>query len=311
VRFGSLDVRLDAGHQRYLDVLPNALRVWPNVDDATEPDVELVARDGPERRPDVAERDDVLRLEGVGDRTRVLTAISELEVDATISPSRARLVVHTEGQPAQALDVYIALQVQKLLQLLGCLRLHGAAVVLGERTHVFLGDKGAGKSTLALAAGRAGGIVLADDQLVMRRRKGGIWLSGVDGGLRLTERTERHFFQEPLDEEPRDFAGTPKKEIALGDHVRARPGVDARPHTLSFLRVGDRLAVHEITRHDATRRMLDTLLPQHRFGGAEDLRDFLALVRAFVSSVDTFELSLSPSLSDLEQLVARLHSGHW
>ena len=33
---------------------------------------------------------------------------------------------------------------------------------------MFLGDKGAGKSTISLALGRAGATVLADDQIVIR-----------------------------------------------------------------------------------------------------------------------------------------------
>lgn len=309
VRFGSLDLRLHPGHRRYVEILPNALRVWPSPDDVTAPALELVAIDGAERRPRAEQTDDVLRMTATEEGVRVFTAISELVLERGRSPARASLTVHVSGQDPRSVNRYIVMHLQKLLQLLGCLRLHGAAAVLDGRTHVFLGDKGAGKSTLSLALGRAGATVLADDQLVVRHGQHGTLLSGVDGGLRLTEKTERHFFAERLNGAPQDFAGTLKKEVALADYVPARPGVDEVPHTLFFSRVGESLTVEPMSRSIAARRILDAVLPLHRFAGPEDLSDFLGLVTSFVHAVEAFDLCLSPDLADLDQFVNRLRGG--
>jgi hypothetical protein len=171
---------------------------------------------------------------------------------------------------------------------------------------VFLGDRGAGKSTISLALGRAGATVLADDQIVVCSTDGRVFVSGVDGALRVTEKTEDFFFTAPIDAPAADFAGVAKKEVALADHVPAAPGVDEVPNELMFCCVGDRFELRPLARSEAVRRVAGSVLPHHRFAGAEDQADFLGLVTTFVQSVDVFELQLSPNLADLDRLVDRL-----
>lgn len=54
----------------------------------------------------------------------------------------------------------------------GVLTLHASAVAFGDRAVAFLGPKGVGKSTLALAAAAAGAGVLSDDTLPVRSEGG-------------------------------------------------------------------------------------------------------------------------------------------
>jgi hypothetical protein len=307
VRFGSLDIRLRPGHRRYLDILPTGFRIWPALDDLGDVDLDLVARDGDQRRPPAQELADLFRIESANGATRVSTAISELALGEPTARD-ASLVVHVEDQDPRYVDHYVVMNLQKLLQLLGLFRLHGAAMILDGRTYVFLGGKGAGKSTLSLALGRAGAAVLADDQLVVRRSDAGVHVSGVDGGLRLTPETEAHFFARPLDEPLRDYAGTAKKEVRLADHVLAEPGVDHAPHTVLFTRVADDCRLEALPRSVGVRRILQDVLPVHRFAGPADQQDFLALVTAFVQAVDVFELALSPDLRELDSVVSLLES---
>ena len=305
-RFGSLDVRLRAGHRRYVDILPHAFRLWPVADDVTTPCVELVAFDGTERRPPAGRPDDVLRIETKSGTVRVSTAISELTLDRTTTPACARLVVHVADQQDAFVDHYIVMHVQKLLQQLGRLRLHGAAVELGGRTAVFLGDKGAGKSTISLALGRAGATILADDQIVIRCTDGEVFVSGVDGALRVTEQTEQYFFDAPIPVPSADFGGVAKKEVALADHVVASPCVDVVPTELLFCHVGDRFEIRPLARREAVRRIVHSVQSLHRFAGPDDQTEFLGLVAAFAQSVDVFELQLSPDLAELDRLVDHL-----
>ncbi len=306
VHFGSLDIRYHAANPRYVEMLTPLFRVWPSPDDDAVPDVELVVVDGEERRPRVECVKDIMGIESSGGTVRVTTAMGDLTLEQNVVPHRAELVVHAAGQDPQTVDHYMVMLIHKLLQLSGRLRLHGAAVVLLGRTYVFLGDKGAGKSTLSLALGRAGGIVLADDQLVLRRMKGALSVSGVDGDLRLTDETERHFFSEPIDAVQRDFTGTLKKEVPLGDLVLAEPRLDHAPDVLLFSRVGAELGIADFSRSAALRRIVDSVLHLHRFSGPDDMRDFLGMVTAFVNAVTVYELSLSPRLADLDGLAARL-----
>ena len=235
------------------------------------------------------------------------TSISQLTLDRATAPACPRLVVHVANQRDEFVDHYIVMHLQKLLQQLGCLRLHGAAVKLGGTTAVFLGDKGAGKSTISLALGSCG-----RDRPRRRpdRRPAHRWAacssSGVDGALRVTEKTERYFFTEPIRATPADFGGVTKKEVALGDHVPASPGVDEVPSELVFPRVGDRFEIRPLPRREAVRRVVQSVQSFHRFAGPEDQADFLGLVTAFVQSVDVFELQLSPDLAELDRLIGHL-----
>jgi hypothetical protein len=306
VHFGSLDIRYHTVNPRYVELLTPLFRIWPSPDIDAAPDLELVVVDGEECRPRVEQVEDIMRIESSGGTVRVTTAMTELTLDRDVVPNRAELVVHAAGQDPLNVEHYLVMVIHKLLQLFGRLRLHGAAVVLRGRTYVVLGDKGAGKSTLALALGRAGGTVLADDQLVVRYANGEVSVSGVDGDLRLTDETERHFFSEPIDAVPQDFAGTPKKEVPLAELVPAQPRLDHAPDVLLFSRVGTELGIKDHSRSAALHRIVGGILHLHRFAGADDMREFLGMVTAFVNAVTVYELTLSPCLGDLAGLEKRL-----
>jgi hypothetical protein len=303
LHFGSFQLRLTADN-RYVDVFPDHFRLWPGPDDGTPPDLDLAVDENPDASEPVEQLDDPLEMEVGTVSLRLTTAITRLDVDLRGDPAQARLLVRPRTQAAAYVDHYVAMNIRALLRVWHRLQLHGAAVVMGDRTSVFLGDKGAGKTTIALALGHAGAIVLADDQLMLRSDGDHVSISGVDGRLRVTASTERHFFAAPLATEARDFAGTLKKEVSLGDHVNAQPGVDHAPDALYFPRVGGRLEVTRISRADALRRVLAPLAPLHRFAGANDQQEFVRMVTAFVSSVDVFDLTLSTDLDDLRQLAA-------
>jgi hypothetical protein len=305
--FGSLDVRVDAT-PAHLDLLPVHFRVWPEPDDASTPDVELTIVDTVDARPRVEGLDDELVVDERDGEHRITTSITELLVELHRKPVRALLTIAPSGQNAEFVSHYVVMNLRALLRRLGRIQLHGAAIAIGDRTVVFLGEKGAGKSTLSLALGRAGGTVLADDQLMLHVDDA-VHVSGVGGGLRLTAESEEHFFTAPLDLEPQDFAGTLKKELRLRDHVAAAPGVDMVPSACFFPRVHDRVSVVPISRAVAAHRLLDALVPLHRFAGASDQLEFVRAITTFLAAVEVFDLTLSPDLRDLDALVRMLADG--
>jgi hypothetical protein len=305
--FGSLDVRITAppGHT---DFLPVHFRVWVRDDDPTPPDVELTVVEEGAPRPAVGHLRDHLELDESGDVDRVTSTITQLVVDQRVSPARAELVVWPRDQVPDFVEHYVVMNLRALLRRLGRFQLHGAAATIGNRTIVLLGDKGSGKSTLSLALARAGGTVLADDQLILHVSDAvdGVRISGVEGALRVTAETERHFFAEPLPYEPREFAGTMKKEVPLRELVSAAPGTDAEPTICYFPRVGHEFAIVPVNRAVALQRILETVTPLHRFVGPSDQLGFVRAITTFVGSVETFDLMLSPDLHDLDAVVATL-----
>lgn len=305
LRFGSLDLRLHA-RPRYVEVFPLHFRLWATDDDDSTPDVELVITDDEEPRALVEHVRDPLVEQLTATGRRLCTSISTLEVDQRALPARASLVMHPAGQDDAYVDFYVAMNVRALLRAFGRVQLHGAAVVTAHRTALFLGDKGAGKSTIALAFGRAGAGVLADDQVMLRADDDQIRISGVEGGLRVTAQTERHFFDAPLDATPRDFGGTLKKEVRLGDHVHARPNHDYELDALYFPRVEREFAVAPLARSVALSRVLESVVPLHRFAGMRDQSEFVRTMTRFVSSVEVYELTLGTDLAGLDALVGEL-----
>jgi hypothetical protein len=292
-----------------VELLPDHFRVWSTPDSPTVPDLELVVDEQPDRRPPVETVDDPLVLRREDGLCRVTTTISTLVVDARANPITARLTLWPAAQRPEYVDHYVVVNLRALLRILGRVQLHGAASRLGSRTMVFLGDKGAGKSTLTLALGRAGATALADDQLMLRVDGPRVWISGVDGGLRVTAQTEEHFFRAPLTVDAQDFGGLRKKEVPLREHVHAAPGIEHVPDAIFFPRVGEAFELAPIERGVATRRILTAVAPLHRFAGPTDQQAFVRMITALVRAVEVFDLRLSPDLDELERVVATL-AGH-
>jgi hypothetical protein len=247
-----------------------------------------------------------MRLGGTGLRPTIETEVLHAEADLTQATVPIRLEVRQAHADRFELRVHFAAVMNKLLFLMDHVVLHAAAVRLGERVHVFVGDKGAGKSTLCLGLAREGGTVLGEDHVILRRTPGGFLVSGGDERSRVTEQTERHFFARPLPVVPRDFAGTPKKEIRMGDFFASRPYEDFTAHCLHFPWVTGHLELRPIRAQPALLRLMKYTGHFQRFAGAADQARFLDMLAAFVSGMRTFELSLSRDLNDLRPLSGML-----
>jgi len=231
-----------------------------------------------------------------------------LVADLADRPAPALLTMHAPAWSDSDLEHCYAVFVHKLLQLCGVVRLHGAAIDFAGRTHVLLGDKGAGKSTTSLALGQAGGHVLADDQIVVRQRGERVVVSGCDSNIRLTEETERHLLAHPLEVSPQDFAGTLKKEVTLEGLVTAVPYEDRPATRIYFPRVGDHFSVRPVTGRTAVVRILDAVAPAHGFAGPADRWDLVRLVTRFVTPAACFDVELSPRLAELDRFVEFMRS---
>jgi hypothetical protein len=183
---------------------------------------------------------------------------------------------------------------------------HAAAAALGGSTSIFVGAKGSGKSTVSLTLGRAGATLYSVDHIMLRRSGERFLVSGCDGKMHLTAKSERHFFERPLEGRMVDSAGVPKKQIEMAAVFDCRPHVETEVGSIFFPTVSDRFEVRPLAKEDAAARLLEPLLERHRFVDAADQKAFLDLFCRFAESCDTFELRLSPDLDDLERVVAFL-----
>jgi hypothetical protein len=242
-------------------------------------------------------------------RPEIHTEALAARVDLTGRPARARIAVLAPDLPHFDLCVHLAVVLHKLLLLLDRVVLHAAAVRLAGRVSVFLGDKGAGKSTIALRLARAGGTVLGEDHLILKRSEGRFRVSGCDERSRVDARTERYFFSEPLAAEPADFAGTLKKEVPAAAVFRSAPYTDHPADLLFFSRVGSAFGITPLSRGAALLRLMRAAGRLQRFVDATDHGRFLGVLSSFVPTVSAYALELSEDLGELDRLVGFLEDG--
>ncbi len=100
----------------------------------------------------------------------------------------------------------------------------------------------------------------------------------------------------------RDFAGTLKKEIRMGDHFSSSPFEDFQPDRLYFPRITGRLQVTPLKPQPALLRLMRLTAHYHRFAGAPDQKRFLDYLAGFIGTVRAYEIDLTHDLSDLDRL---------
>jgi hypothetical protein len=196
--------------------------------------------------------------------------------------------------------------VNKILARRGHYHLHAAAVGLNGSTLLFVGGKGSGKSTISLVLARAGGTIFSEDHVMLRYDGHAFWAAGCDANMHLTEKTEAHFFDRPLEGRMVPSGGATKKQIDLTSVVKAQPYVESRVAALFFPTVNGPFDVSLLSKDTAVTRLLEPLLERHRFADATDSEQFLELFVELAESCETWSLSLSSDLADLDRFVAFL-----
>ena len=310
IRFGSLWGRLWSPRVKYTEALatvfgvglhplrPDPLRTQQFdliIEEASLPDAE--ATPGPAN---------LIRLGGTERSPTITTDAIRAELELDTQPVQIRLLMRQGDLPFPELCVHLGVSIHKILFLLDRVILHAAAVRIHDTVNLFVGEKGAGKSTICLGLARAGGTVLGEDSVVLRRNGRGFLVSGGDQRSRVTERTERHFFPESLAVPARDFAGTLKKEIRIGDFFSSRPFEDFPADRLLFPRVTGKHELRRLPARTALLRLMAFNGHFQRFAGRADQERFLDLLAGFNATVSAFELELSHDLNELEMLVEQL-----
>ena len=314
LRFGSLHGRLLSAREIYTDALALTFGVGlhpfdPEQDESRQFDLSISDSPTPASNAVTTERHvSALTLGGTPLRPTIATDAVRAELELDRQPVSIQITVLSTDAPFDALCVHFVVIIHKVLSFLDRAVLHAAAVRMDDEVSIFMGDKGAGKSTTCLALARAGGTVLGEDQLILRRLEGRYLVSGGDERSRVTAETESHFFAEPLTVPARDFAGTMKKEIRMRDFFRSEPFRDFTPTRILFPRVTGRFELRPLRPQQALLRVMRYNAHFQRFQGASDQAAFLDFLAGFIATVSCWELSLSHDLGDLDGLAKKLRS---
>jgi hypothetical protein len=175
-----------------------------------------------------------------------------------------------------------------ILQAMGWQALHASAIAAEDGVAAFCGVSGAGKSTLAFALGRAGYRQIADDGLVVRVGRDGVFAHSLPFAPRLREAAANHFGEPALSAvNPAGGAPLPLKIIFVLRQDARRPdaaGMDRVDPTAVF----GALVTHA-----------------HCFdpGTSQDARRFVEDYLAIAAAVPVFSLSYHPSFTRLADVV--------
>lgn len=217
------------------------------------------------------------------------------------TPVEIFIALDLERSSRQLLLHSLMVVLNKLFSLQGRYHLHAAAIGFAGETALFFGGKGAGKSTISVALGRAGGTVYSEDHIMLREDGGGFQVSGCDGNLRLTEKSEAHFFDQPLEGRIVEGQGMVKKEVEMRTILKSSPFVESRVERLFFPFVGEHFEVSPLSAEEAIGLLLEPVLERHRFTD-EDETVFLDVFKRLVETTETWRLSLSRDLDELSKL---------
>lgn len=308
LRFGSLYGRLVSERQEYTEALALVFGVGlhplpPNLDADRQFNFLI------ERATAPVTDSNALLLGGNAQHPIISTDAIRAELSLDRKPVEIRLTVLRDDVPFPAMCVHFGVIVHKVLFYLDRVILHAAAVRMDGEVTLFVGDKGVGKSTTTLALARAGATVLGEDQVILHRSSGRYQVSGGDERSRVTERTEQHFFTEPLTVVARDFAGTMKKEIRMADFFKSEPFRDFPAHRLVFPRVTGTFQLKRLKAQHALLRMLAYNGHFQRFQGGPDQKAFLDFLGGFIATVSCWELFLSSDLTELDSLPEKFLNG--
>jgi hypothetical protein len=131
---------------------------------------------------------------------------------------------HPDADPAtidHLLNDHVA---PRIIAQLGALVIHGSAVMIGGRLAIFMGNTGAGKSTLAASLLKRGHQLLGDDAVVITRADAGWVGESVYPSLRLFPESITQVFAESVDTDAMAFYSD--KRLVRADALIAAGPVD-------------------------------------------------------------------------------------
>lgn len=312
LRIGSLSVLLYTPRRYYMETLAESFSSSLEESDSGFAGSQQVIVTFTEGRSDKLARPEVpedgLVIEWRESGCRIYTEALTADVDRDWAPAKIQVDVLGYDFPPYDLKVHLTVVFTRILFALGRIRLHAAAVSFDNKVSLFIGDKGAGKSSICIALARRGGNILADDDVIVWKTDDGFVASGCDETLRMLDDTERHFFGRPPEGVMVMAENGVKKQIQVRNHFRSAPFRDFPIHALFFVRVGKAFVIRPATRLESLLRLMNETSRTHRVADRPDHQAYLAYLSQLVNGVPSYHLELSSDLSDLGRLAGFVSS---
>ena len=309
LRLGRLRCRVRIGEASNADALSQIFKQALSAERPRGPsdiDIDLREDDGGGPWPAIAA--DAATVADTASTFAIASEAVYARLDRAGSPAHLIMRTRQAGLPPEAFRVHLSIALHRVLLALGAAYLHAAAVSVGARTYLFVGEKGAGKSTLSVGLARLGATVLADDHVLIERAAPRYRVSGCEVTSRIAADTEAHVFAEPLPVVPQDFAGTMKKEFLLADYFSAAPHVARDVDAIYFIGVGRQLAVTPWSAQRTALDLLDRTRKSFRPQTPGEVGLLLDFWVGLAQAAPAFALELDPVLTSLARLPDLLHA---
>jgi len=260
------------------------------------PDVAFAGNDGlPEDRLQVSSPD--------CDRMLLASPLLRASVSRGGSHILIEIQLAGEGVPKNVLNIHFSVTMRRILLWLGLVHMHAGAVVWNDEASLFVGPKGAGKTTTCLRLAKAGATVLSDDHILVKRTHTGVFVSGADRLARILPDAEAHVFEEPLEAPSRDFDGVAKKEFQVSQHFRYSHFNDFALRRIFFLRLGDDCAIRPMSEAEGTVRLMTGARSGFRVSAARDHQSYLDFFAGLSVGKKIYDVTLSKNLQDFRQVL--------
>ncbi|HVY55719.1 MAG TPA: hypothetical protein VHC46_08190 [Thermodesulfobacteriota bacterium] len=238
---------------------------------------------------------------------------------ASLATGRFQVLIFTKGRTPdiliyvrepqyshEAFHGHVFEIIHKILFMFDMFYIHAGAVRWKGRVSAFIGDRGNGKSTICLRLAREGAVIISDDHIVFKKKRGRFLVSGCEDVGRVTGKTEKALFGKRLDTRAKRFGGVLKKEVLLAEYFECAHFKDFPINDIFFTRIGEKFGIAPVSPSDAVLRLIESTKPFFRFNRAGDYADYLGYFSELAGKTRLYDLTLTRNLKDLDGLVAFL-----
>ncbi len=231
------------------------------------------------------------------------TEVVSTYIDKISAPQQILLFVTDTEITDYDLRVHFAVIFHKALFLLRYMILHAAAVLFSGSVSLFIGPKGAGKSTISLKLACEGGTILGEDHVLVKQNSDEVLVSGCGELSRVTAKTEAYFFPQKLAVSPVEREGIAKKEFYLSQYFSCNSYSNYPLEHIFFTRVGECFQLQSLGKKSTLLKLILETKPLQRFANKQDYENYLHYLTNCTNMLESYQLKLSPNIDDLNSLV--------
>jgi len=215
-----------------------------------------------------------------------------------------KIVVFVKESPANraVFKGYLQVLIHKILFLFDTMLIHSSSIRLRNKTYIFIGERGAGKSTICLKLAKEGAEIIAEDHTLIRRSKNQFFAMGYEDLSRIAKKSEKYIFNAPIKYKIRRIGGFLKKEFPLKKFFSCKFYREFPVDFIFFMHTGKFFKLRKMPRQEAVIKLMKITNPLFRFYRPQDYDEYLDFFYSFMKKAGIFDLERSKDIRDLDKM---------